>query len=69
MDYSYLPSIVKLLAYSFENDHGTFTKLLELFKKGCLNIFGKGFDLIKLLDSITEQEILRNQLFFGSLDN
>lgn len=69
MDYSYLPSIVKLLAYSFESDHKIFTELLELFKQGCLNIFGKGFDLIKLLDSITEQEILRNQLFFGSLKN
>lgn len=69
MEYSYLPSIIKLLAYSFESDHNIFMDLLNLLKEGCLEIFGKGFDLAVLLDAITEQEILRNKTFFGSLKN
>lgn len=69
MEYSCLPSIVKMMAYSFESDNDTFVKLLNCFKNGCLQIFGKGFDLVMLLDAITEQEILRNKAFFGSLSN
>ena len=69
MEYSYLPSIIKLLAYSFESDHTDFMDLLNLLKDGCLEIFGKEFDLVVLLDAITEQEILRNKAFFGSLKN
>jgi hypothetical protein len=57
MDYSYLPSIVNLLAYSFESDHAVFARLLDILKIGCLDIFGKGFDLVELLDAITKQEI------------
>jgi hypothetical protein len=57
MDYSYLPSIVNLLAYSFESDHAVFTELLNILRIGCLDIFGKGFDLVVLLDAITKQEI------------
>lgn len=69
MEYSCLPSIIKLLAYSFESDKTVFTDLLILLKGGCLQIFGKGFDLAVLLDSITELEILRDKTFFGSLKN
>lgn len=69
MEYSYLPSIIKLLAYSFESDQAIFEDLLKLLKDGCLEIFGKGFDLVVLLDAIIEQEILRNKAFFGSLKN
>ena len=55
MEYSCLPSIVKMMAYSFESDNATFIKLLDCFKDGCLQIFGKGFDLVMLLDAVTEQ--------------
>jgi superoxide dismutase len=57
MEYSCLPSTIKLLAYSFESDHGVFMNFLDLLKNECLKIFGKGFDLVVLLDAITELEI------------
>lgn len=63
----YLSFIIEILSYSFEDDEVVFSEFLLLFKEINTYTFGRRIDLKNLLVGLLNEEIIHNNLFFGSL--
>ena len=69
MDPDYLPFIIEMLVYSFESDYDMLVQLLDIFKGGCMQIYGQEYNLVRLIEAVTAEEIKKNRTFFGGLKN
>lgn len=65
----YLIHFVELVSYSFETQYSLIEDFVDVFKAGCLSIYGQDYDLQPLLQRIIDEEIAQNKVYFGSLKN
>ena len=69
VDPDYRSYFINMLAWSFDNSEDSFKKLLQKFKEVCLFLWGREYNLIPLIISITNAESTKNKHFFGTLAN
>jgi len=65
----YLVLFVELVSYSFETEYQRVEELVKLFKAGCIETYGRDYDLQPILRRVVDEEIAQNKLYFGGLKN